>query len=73
MSGQSFVDLIKHNADGASSANKLVRIVAGGVKERKKLDLLLKSRILKPLNASDVGRLSFCEHAVESQKRLEMG
>ena len=59
--GQSFIDLLKHNADGASSAKKLMRIVNGGAQEREKLDQILGNRKLKPLNALDIGRPSFNE------------
>lgn len=61
--GQSFIDLLKHNADGANSANKLMRIVNGGAQERVKLDLILGNRKPKPLNALDIGRPSFDESA----------
>lgn len=63
VNGQSFIDLLKHNADGASSANKLMRIINGGAQERAKLDQILGNRKLKPLNALDIGRPIFNESA----------
>ncbi len=61
VNGQSFIDLLNHNADGTESANKLMRIVNGGAQERAKLDQILGNRKPKPLNASDIGRPSFNE------------
>jgi hypothetical protein len=61
--GQSFIDLLKHNADGVNSAQKLMQIVNGGAQERAKLGQILGNRKLKPLNALDIGRPSLDERA----------
>ena len=63
VNGQSFIDLLKHNEDGASSAKKLMRIVNGGEQERAKLDQILGNRKARPLNALDIGRPLFNESA----------
>lgn len=54
--GKSFVELIRHGADGNETAERLVRIEKRGAGAREALDALLGDRGRSRLRVSDMGR-----------------
>jgi hypothetical protein len=61
--GKSFLTLLAEGADGATTAQKLVRIVQRGLEARARLDKALAGKSPAPLHSSDFGAPALDEDA----------